>query len=83
MQHFCPLCGSPCPNPEPEAAEGEVVDSKTEEPVEAEEGMPEEASDEHIETVEESETEPENASAKEEAEASETCDKKTEDAEEK
>lgn len=45
--------------------------------------MPEEASDEHIETVEESETEPENASAKEEAEASETCDKKTEDAEEK
>ena len=36
---------------------------------EAEEGMPEEASDEHIETVEESETEPENASAKEEAEA--------------
>lgn len=80
---FCPLCGSPCPNPEPEATEGEVVDSRTEEPVEAEEGMPEEVSDEHIETVEESETEPENASAKEEAEASETCDKKMEDVEEK
>ena len=45
--------------------------------------MPEAASDEHIETVEESEPAPENASAKEEADASETCDKKTEDAEEK
>ena len=50
---------------------------------EAEEGMPEEVSVEHIETVEESETEPENAPAKEEAEASETCDMKMEDVEEK
>lgn len=23
---FCPYCGAPCPNPEPEKAEGEVVD---------------------------------------------------------
>ena len=79
-QKICPACGKSIDR---SATEGEVVDSKTEEPVEAEEGMPEEASDEHIETVEESETEPENASAKEEAEASETCDKKMEDVEEK
>ena len=30
---FCPFCGSPCPTPEPEKAEGEVVDSETEAPV--------------------------------------------------
>ena len=31
---FCPYCGSVCPTPEPEKAEGDVVDTETAEPVE-------------------------------------------------
>ena len=31
---FCPYCGSVCPTPEPEKAEGNVVDTETAEPVE-------------------------------------------------
>lgn len=30
---FCPFCGAVCPTPEPEKAEGEVVDAETEESV--------------------------------------------------
>ncbi len=39
---FCPFCGSVCPTPEPETAQGEVVDTETEETVaEAEENQAE------------------------------------------
>ena len=31
---FCPFCGAVCPTPEPEKAEGDVVDTETAEPVE-------------------------------------------------
>lgn len=55
---FCPFCGSPCPTPEPEKAEGEVVDSETEETVESEETAAE-ASD--GEAAENPEVEAENA----------------------
>ena len=34
MSPFCPYCGSVCPTPEPEKAEGDVVDTETAEPVE-------------------------------------------------
>ena len=30
---FCPFCGAVCPTPEPEAAQGDVVDTETEETV--------------------------------------------------
>ena len=73
---FCPFCGSPCPTPEPEKAEGEVVDSETEETVENEETAAE-ASDgeaaENPEAAEETADEAEEVQA-DAAKAPETCE---------
>ena len=81
---FCPFCGSPCPTPEPEKAEGEVVDSETEETVENEETAaeasdgdaaenPEAAEAENAEEAEETADEAEEVQA-DAAKAPETCE---------
>lgn len=54
---FCPFCGSPCPTPEPEKAEGEVVDSETEETVGDEETAAEVSDGEAAENPEAAEAE--------------------------
>ena len=64
---FCPFCGSPCPTPEPEKAEGEVVDSETEETVENEETDAEASDGDAAEN-------PEAAEAENAGEAEETAD---------
>ena len=64
---FCPFCGSPCPTPEPEKAEGEVVDSETEETVGDEETAAEASDGCEAEN-------PEAAEAENAGEAEETAD---------
>lgn len=64
---FCPFCGSPCPTPEPEKAEGEVVDSETEETVGDEETAAEASDGDAAEN-------PEAAEAENAGEAEETAD---------
>lgn len=81
---FCPFCGSPCPTREPEKAEGEVVDSETEEAAENEETAaeasdgdaaenPEAAEAENAEITEETADEAEEVQA-DAVKASETCE---------
>ena len=81
---FCPFCGSPCPTPEPEKAEGEVVDSETEESVVDEETAaevsdgdtaenPEAAEAENAEKTEDTTDEAEEVQA-DAAKAPETCE---------
>ena len=63
---FCPFCGSVCPTPQPETetAEGDVIDSETEEIVAEAENEAEKAE----ETAAEAENEAEEAEATVEAE---------------
>ena len=51
---FCPFCGAVCPTPEPEKAEGDVIDSETEESV-ADAGEEIEEAEEPVETGNEAE----------------------------
>ena len=59
---FCPFCGAVCPTPEPEAAQGDVVDTETEETVaEASENTAESGNEDDAST----EAVPEDAPAEE------------------
>lgn len=79
---FCPFCGSVCPTPQPETAEGDVVDSETEETVaEAENGAEEaEETAEAGKAAEEAEETVEAEKAAEEAEETVEAEKSAEEA---
>ena len=64
---FCPFCGSVCPTPQPETAEGDVVDSGTEETV-AEAGKAAEEAEETVEAEKAAEEAEETVEAEKSAE---------------